>query len=101
MERGAACEVLDVFAAVQAELLEYVSVRILYDVEVAVVAVPRNIVSVLAVPARVFYTNVFGRNHFAVEQHVFRAVFLVIVFYRAKYALHEVKVLFVVRDSEP
>ena len=73
-------EVVDVATPVEAELLDGVDVLVFYHIEVAVVAIARHIVTIFAIPARMLHTHVFSRNHFAVEEQVFRAILLVVVF---------------------
>ena len=96
MECAAAREVLDVLAAVQAELLDDVRVGVFYDVEIAVVAVARHEISVLAVPARMLHAHVFCRNHFAVEEQVLRAIFLVEFLHHAEHRRYERGIFFIV-----
>ena len=99
VERRAAGQVLDVLAAVQAELVEHVGVRVFHHVEITVVTVARHVVAVLAVPAGVFHTHVLGRNHLAVEHHLFGAVFLVVVLNKTQYVLNKTQILLVVRNA--
>ena len=54
-------EMLDITLAVEFELVENVSILILNDIEVAVIAVARHFVAVFFVPFGVFHTHVFGR----------------------------------------
>ncbi len=95
VEGGTAREVLDVWCAVQLELVDDVERVVLYDVEVGVVAVARYEVAVLAVPLGVLDADVLGRNHLAVEEHVLGAVLLVVLLYDGQDALHELLVLVV------
>ena len=71
VESRAAGEMLDVAAAVQAELLDDVRVGIFYDVEIGIIAVARYEIAGFTVPTGVFHTDVLRRNHLTVEEHVF------------------------------
>ena len=61
----------------QTKLFDDVRPVVLYHVEIAVVAVARHVVAVLAVPACMLHADVFSRYHLAVEHHVFRAILFV------------------------
>ncbi len=100
VEGRAAGEVLDVAAAVEPELVEDVEPRILHGVEVAVVAVARHRVTVLAVPLGVFHAHVLRGDHLAVEHHLLRAVFSVVAFDQPQDLLHETLVVRIVVDPE-
>ena len=93
-------EVVDVATPVEAELLDGVDVLVFYHIEVAVVAIARHIVAIFAVPTCMLHAYVFGRNHFAVEEQVFRAVFLVVVLDEREDAFHKVSILLVVADGD-
>ena len=101
VQRRAAGEMGDIAAAVQAELLDDVGVGVFDDVEVAVVAVARHVVAILAVPAGVLDADILGGNHLAVEEQVFRAVLLIVRLDEAQYAADEGGILVVVADGEP
>jgi len=60
VQRRAAREVGDVLRAVQAELVGDVERRVLDDVEIAVVAVARHLIAVLAIPFGMLHAHVFG-----------------------------------------
>ena len=60
-------QMLDVLDTVQTESVNYVQCSILNLVEVAVVEVTGNYLTVLLIPLGVLYTYVLGRNHFTVE----------------------------------
>jgi len=79
VQGGTAGEVCDVAFAVQTELVDQVQRVVLHAVEIAVVAVAGNAVTVLAVPLRVLHAYILGGNHLAVE-HQFLALVLVVVF---------------------
>ena len=68
VQGATAGEVLDIRGSVQLELVEDGQRVVLDHVEVAVVAVARHEVAVLAVPFGVFYPHVLGGNHLAVEK---------------------------------
>ena len=99
VESRAAGKVFYEFMSVKAELFKYVRVGIFNHVEITIVAVARNIVTVLPVPTCVLHTYVLGRNHFAVEHNILGTVFLVIVFHRAEYALNKFQILGIVGNS--
>ena len=82
------------------ELLDGVDVLVFYHIEVAVVAIARHVVAIFAIPTGMFHAYVFGRNHFAVEEQVFRTIFLVVVFDEREDALHKVGIFFVVADGD-
>ena len=84
----------------QLELVDNVERVVLHDVEVAVVAVARHEVAVLAVPLSVLYAHVLSRNHLAVEQHVLSAILLVVFLYKAKHLLNEVQIVGVIIDLQ-
>ena len=46
------------------------------------------------------HTHVFSRNHFAVEEQVFRAILLVVVFDEREDAFHKVSIFLVVADGD-
>ena len=100
MQGRAAGEVLDVGGAMEAELVEHGERGVLDDVEVAVVAVARHEVAVLAVPFGMFNAHVLSGNHLAVEHHLLGAVLLVLLLHQAEDRLHELAVLGVVRDGD-
>ena len=89
-------KVLYIFLSVELELVHDVESLVLYDVEVAVVAVSRNIVSVFLVPLCVLYTNVLSRNHLAVEHCLLGAVLLVVLLNKSENFLNIMCILRVV-----
>ena len=80
MERRTTGEMLDVFPSVKAELVNEVERFVFHDVKVTIVAIARNFVAIFAIPFGVFDSHIFGRNHFAVEEHLFRTIFFVVLF---------------------
>ena len=100
VEGAAAGEVVDVSTTVEAELLDGIGVFVLYDVEIRVVAVARHVVAVFAIPAGVLDPDVLGGNHFAVEEQILRAVFLVVGLDERENTLNEVAILLIVADGD-
>ena len=100
VQRRAAGQVFDVLFAVQAELVQYVGVRVFHDVEIAVVAVAMHLIAVFLVPLGMFHAHVLGRDHLAVEHEavLLRVVLLVIAFDEAQNILYEMFVIGVVGD---
>ena len=96
MQRTAAGEVLDVVCTVQAEFVENSERVVLYDVEIAVVAVAGNEIAVLLVPFGVLYAHILGRYHLAVEHQFVAAVLLVVFLHHAQNRLHIFPILVVV-----
>ena len=84
---------LDVLLAVQTETIQHVQALVLHDVEIAVVAVTRNDITILAIPFGVLHTYVLCRDHLAVEHHIFRAVLFVLLLDDAEQLLHEMRIL--------
>ena len=68
MEGGTSCQVFYVFASVQAHLVDYVQRLVFYNVEIAVIAVTRNSISVFLIPFCMLYTDILSRNHLTVEK---------------------------------
>ena len=93
-------QVFDVFAAVQAELVDDVQRTVLHDIEVTVVAVAGHGVTVFPVPFGMFDAHVLGGDHFAVEKSFLRAVFFIVPFHEAEHLLHESRVLRIVIDLD-
>ena len=85
-------EVLNILTAVETETIENVQTRIFYYVEIAVVAVARNNITVFLVPFRMFYTYVLCRNHLAVEHNVFRAELFVLFLDDTEHFLNKVRI---------
>ena len=98
MQGRTARKVLDVWRAVEPELVKDVERVVLYGVKIAVVTVARHGIAVLPVPFGVLHAYVFRRYHLAVEHHVLGAVGLVVLLYYAEHALHEGEVAGVVVD---
>ncbi len=94
----AAREVLDVFAAVQSELVHDVERFVLDDVKIAVVTVAPHLVAVALVPFGMFHSHVLRRNHLAVEHHLLRAVLLVVLFDHSENFLRKTFVIGIVVD---
>ena len=94
----AAREVLDVFAAVQSELVHDVERFVLDDVKIAVVTVAPHLVAVALVPFGMFHSHVLRRNHLAVEHHLLRAVLLVVLFDHSENFLCKTFVIGIVVD---
>ena len=82
----------------QTEFFDDVRIRIFHNVEIAVVAVARHEVAGLAIPARVLHAHILSRNHLAVEEHILRAVLLIILFDKAQNAADKLLIFFVVGD---
>ena len=100
VQRRTACEMLDVGCPMKAELVEYGERVVLNAVEIAVVAVARNEVSVGLVPLSVLHTYVLGWYHLAVEHGFLGAICLVVFLNEAEYALNEFLVGVVWRDVD-
>ena len=100
VERASACEMVDVATTVETEFLDGVDVFVFHHIEIAVVAIARHIVAIGFVPTCVFHSHVFSRNHFAVEEEVFRAIFLVVVLDEREDAFHKISILLVVADGD-
>ena len=64
-------------------------------------ATPRHRIAVFAVPLGVLHPHVFGRNHFAVEHQLLRAVFLIVALHQPQHFLHERRIAVVVVDAQP
>ena len=97
VQRGAAVQPVNEFAAVQEEFVECVGFVVFNDVEVGVVAVARDLVAVGFVPFGVFDAEVFGGDEFGVEAYavLLRGAFVEVVDgFQA--CLHEVYVFGVV-----
>src|SRR5574344_1057421 len=99
VESRTAREVLDIFLTVKAKFVEKIERFVFNTIKVAVVAVARYLITVFTVPLGVFHANIFGRNHFAVEENVFGTILLVISFNETENLLHERHILGVDRKS--
>lgn len=97
---GATGEVLDVGSTMKLELVEDAQRVVLHHIEITVVAVARHEIAVLTIPFGVLDTDVLGRNHLAVEHHLFAAVLLVVLFNRTQDVLYEVLIVVVGRDLQ-
>lgn len=93
---GTACEVRYVAAAVEPELVDEVQRVVFHYVEIAVIAITWYTVTVFAVPFGMFYTDIFGRYHLAVEKKLLGFIFVVVFFNETEYIFHEVLVLWIV-----
>ena len=98
MQSRTTCEVLDVWSAVQLELVNDVERVVLYYIEVAVVAVARYEIAVLTVPLGMLNAHILGWNHLAVEHNLLRAILLVVLFNESKHLLYEVQIVGTVVD---
>ena len=74
VEGRTACEVLNIWCTMELELLYDICVGVLNYIEIAVVAIARNEISVFPIPLRMLYSNILGGNHLAVEQYVLGAI---------------------------
>ena len=68
VKSGSSSKMLDILAAVQTHLVNDIERLVLYDIEVAVVAVTRNEIAVFPIPLRMLYAYILRRNHLAVEK---------------------------------
>lgn len=100
VERTSSREMVDIATTVETEFLDGVDVFIFHHIEIAVVTIARYIVAIGFVPTCVFHSHVFSRNHFAVEEEIFRAIFLVVVLDEREDAFHKVGVFLVVADGD-
>ena len=100
VERTSSREMVDIATTVETEFLDGVDVFIFHHIEIAVVTIARYIVAIGFVPTCVFHSHVFSRNHFAVEEEVFRTILLVVVFDEREDAFHKVSILLVVADGD-
>ena len=98
VQSRAARKVTNVFFAVQLELVYYIERIVFYYIEVAVVAVASDGITVFFVPFCVFYADVLGRYHLAIEHQLFGAIFFVVFFYKSQYLLYESRILRIVVD---
>ena len=100
MQGRTAGQVFDVLAAVQAEFVHNVQRAVFYNIEVAVVAIAVYLIAVAPVPPGMFHAHVFGGNHFAVEQNIFRTVTFVVGFDKSQHLLHKGGVLRIVGNLD-
>ena len=100
VERTSARKMVDVATTVESEFLDGVDVFVFHHIEITVVAITRHVVAIGFVPTCVFHSHVFSRNHFAVEEEVFRAILLVVVFDEREDAFHKVGIFLVVADGD-
>ena len=100
VESRTAREVLDIGSAMELELLDDVGVGILDDIEIAVVAVTRNEISVFPIPLGMLHAHILGWYHLAVEEHVLGAIELVVFLDKSKHGLHKLEIVGIVGDLE-
>ena len=98
VQSRAARKVTYVFFAVQLELVYYIERIVFYDIEIAVVAVASDGITVFFVPFGVFYAYVLGRYHLTIEHQLFGAIFFVVFLYKSQYLLYESRILRIVVD---
>ena len=91
-----ACKVFDIWCAMKLELVDYAKRVVFHYIEIAVVTVSWNEISVFPIPFGMFYSYVFCWYHLAVEQHILCSVLLVVFFYYSKNVLYELFVVGVV-----
>ena len=84
-----ACKMLDIRGAMELELLDDVCIRVLHDIEIAVVAIAGNEIAVFPIPLGMLHTDVLGRYHLAVEKHILGAIELVILLDKPENCLHK------------
>ena len=61
-------KMLDIFTAMKTKFVDYVERLVFHNIEIAVVTVSWNYISVFPIPFCMFDADIFCRNHFAVEQ---------------------------------
>ena len=83
------------------ELIYDIERLILYYVEIRVIAVTRYIVTVLAIPLCVFYTDVLRWYHLAVEQNLLRTILFVEFLDNREDTLYEFLILLIWSDFQP
>ena len=91
-----ACKMLDIRGAMELELLDDVCIRVLHDIEIAVVAIAGNEIAVFPIPLGMLHSDVLGRYHLAVEQHILGAIELVILLDKPENCLHKLQVIGIV-----
>ena len=62
MTGAAAIQISGEFAAVQNELVEHIALGVFYDVEIGIVAIARDFISIAAIPCGEFDTEVFRQS---------------------------------------
>ena len=71
------------------ELIDDVQRLILYDVEIAVIALAECLETGFFVPFGMFHAYILGRYHFAVKEYIFRSIFLIVFFNYSQNLLHK------------
>ena len=101
MECRTTSEMLDVGCTVELEFVENVEGIILYDIEIAVIAVAGYEIAVFTVPFGMLHAHILSGDHLAVEHHIFGAVLLIVFFHQSEYGLDKGQVVGIVVDLKP
>ena len=87
---------LDIGRAMKFELLYYVCIRVFNDIEIAIIAITRDKITVFPIPLGMLNAYILCWYHLAVEQYVLGAILLIILLYKSENCLYKLQVIGIV-----